>query len=702
MSRLSALPARLVIMTLALAVTAPAATRQIRLHKIDRGAVGERTEIRIRPAIDTTQSRCVLPLDTAVWRVDGWVTGSELYKSYLDPSQTCEDPYPFLVTEISMPLYVAESTVIIVSVDVEDVYHATDDCPFPDSILAISADYMVPIPGEGYYDIWVPLDEPLTVDGPFFAGFFIGNLVDSAAGVAILANDVETATCLSYDIWDEQIGFVDLVNNGVLDFPGRLLLYVSGVPGGATERPEPEPRISILCPEKNQILHGSTTIWAHEYSGSNIIECVVFEYAVDAQFVECGRDYDGASPIRNGSASSGRGNGFCQTWDFSHLTEGICTLRVTAVDTLGRTASDTVTVYLEPSPPTPKIVSPANGSMFCGDVDILVTCPDENLGRVEFYTQVADDDYSAGILPLIRTDTCHYPDAAGAAAMALHLWMSRGVEFPLYGSQSEPPAARIAADLAALFEAGPRSGATDEEVYCALKLFSSINGLALDITTGNYPDYSTIRTLVQEQRQTVLLGLGGPRGTWLTLDGFEGWQRSDETYRVIAVHPSADAKQTYSVRRSPSGLDIYAEDNWLSIDRYIAVRPTDWNIDRRLVGTDTTGSDGWSLYWETSGLESGARCFVRVETVDEDGFTAQHSVLLNHDCSQFYTVGDYDGNASADIVDLAYLIEFVIRKGPEPIGGRWRADANGDRHVNVTDVVYYMNYLYGLADKPCH
>lgn len=703
MFRLAALLINLIFMILTSVCTAQsAATRQIRLHKADRPAMSDRTEIRIRPVADTARTCYVLPVDTAIWRVDGWVSGSELYKSYLDPSLACEDPYPFLVTEINMPIYVAESTVVIVSIDVEDVYYASEDCPWPDSILALSADYMVPIPGEGYYDIWVPLDEPVMVHGPFFAGFFIGNTVDSSVGMAVLTDDSRSTACRSYDIWDEQIGFVDLVNNGVLEFPGRLLLYAAGIPGGGTIEEQPKPKISILAPERDQTLYGNTTIWTHELSGSNIIDYVAFEYFSDGRFVEFGRDYDGTAPIRNGTGPSGQGNGFCETWDFSHLPEGIYTLRVTAVDTLGRFATDSVTVYLEPSPPTPKIVSPADGSHMCDRADILVSCRDENLVNVAFYRQFADDSYSAGIQPLAQSDYGDLASGSVAAAMALQLWISRGVVFPIYDDSQQLTAADLVKDLMALFESGYNQGATDEEMFCGLQLFSAVNGSALEVTTATFPDYSTIRVLVQEQRQTVLLGLGGKNGIWITVDGFEGWLKPDGTYRVIACNPGAGKKESVVWRQNSTRADINIRGTWHSVDRFIAMRPGGWTVSRELIGTDSNGDDGWSYDWQVSDFEPGSRHFVRVESVDEDGFKASHTVLLEYDCSQFYAAGDYDGNEAADIVDLAYLIDFVVRKGPEPVGGAWRADANGDRRLNITDVVFYMNYLYGMADRPCY
>ena len=56
----------------------------------------------------------------------------------------------------------------------------------------------------------------------------------------------------------------------------------------------------------------------------------------------------------------------------------------------------------------------------------------------------------------------------------------------------------------------------------------------------------------------------------------------------------------------------------------------------------------------------------------------------------------------ANVVDLNYLMQFITLDGPAPIGGAGRADANCDNHVNVADVVYYMNYLFNTAGPPCY
>ena len=109
-----------------------------------------------------------------VWQIDSWVTGNELYKAYIDPSLGCADPYPFAVTEINMPMTFALAADIYASVDIEAVDLTDPSCPFPGDLISLSSQYQLTAPEPGVYSIWIPLDSPVIVNGPFFAGFFIG------------------------------------------------------------------------------------------------------------------------------------------------------------------------------------------------------------------------------------------------------------------------------------------------------------------------------------------------------------------------------------------------------------------------------------------------------------------------------------------------------------------------------------------------
>lgn len=708
-----------ILSALLTAATIYGADKNLRFTRPSQTELAQRRELRLRAEARPPETRIVTHSDTIAWRVDGWVVGQELFKGYIDPSATCPDPFPFTVTEIGLPMYFAQPGVIFVSADIEDLIYGPGGCPFPDSPLAISIDYQVYIADAGYYDIWIPLDNPVTVYGPFFAGFFIGNPVDSSNGLSILLDDDTDAACRCYNIWDEQIGFIDPVANSATGFPGKLVMYAAGQPASARS-PSPEPELTILSPRNDERIFGSTTIWAVETSGSGIIEHVSFECLWGDSLVEVGRDYGDlmTSQARNDMPASNRG--FACDWDCSLLSEGYHTLRATVCDSLGRCAIDTVVVYIEPTPPIPRIVSPDNQSEVCAEVDILMSCRDENLDRVALYRTSADTAYSAGLVALSQSD---YGDANGrpgdgnraadgeygdyysgpvAAAEAILLWVRRS-GIPLTSSDpAHTDTDALVEHLARRFGTRANRGTSAEALYRGLLDFCAENGGGLCSVNRFRPDYLTIRTCVQQQQAAVLLALGSAPAVWVAVDGFDGLRRPDGTYPVSVCNPLTGSIDVVPLR--PGGLksEIYLNDSWHAVEMLVALSVKDWPGERQLVGIDDDPADGWSIHWTLSTEQQKMAHFLCAVGSDDIGITGESTILLTHDCSDFHDAGDYNRDGSADIIDLAFLIDFVNKSGPAPDGGAWRADANGDNHVNITDVVYYINYLYGSAASPRH
>ena len=62
--------------------------------------------------------------------------------------------------------------------------------------------------------------------------------------------------------------------------------------------------------------------------------------------------------------------------------------------------------------------------------------------------------------------------------------------------------------------------------------------------------------------------------------------------------------------------------------------------------------------------------------------------------------GDANGDENVDIVDVVYLINYLFRGGPAPVGGVCVGDANGDDETNIVDVVYLINYLFRGGPTP--
>jgi len=60
--------------------------------------------------------------------------------------------------------------------------------------------------------------------------------------------------------------------------------------------------------------------------------------------------------------------------------------------------------------------------------------------------------------------------------------------------------------------------------------------------------------------------------------------------------------------------------------------------------------------------------------------------------------GDVDGNGIADILDVVYLTNYVLKSGPDPVS---RADVNCDDLVDITDALYLANYVLKFGPDPC-
>ncbi|MDD4051439.1 MAG: hypothetical protein PHR28_06030, partial [candidate division Zixibacteria bacterium] len=272
-----------------------------------------------------------------------WIVGDELYKSYQDPSLSCTNPYPFTITEVLFPLYVPYyDATFQLSVDVEGVDLTTPSCPAPGDMLTISSLYEITLE-PNLYMVYIPLDTPVTVTGPYFVGAYFsssGNPYD----VAVLSDSIPVS-CVGYNDWGE--GYVDLNDvyndsTGEKIFPGRLMLYSSGTTGG-TGTTEPAPAARLIVPSSGQLLGATVDLWADDAAGSKIIKQTQFHYQSGQSWISIDTDTDDDAPLRNGVAACNAGNGLSATWNTTSLSEADYAIRAIITDTLGRADTASVT-----------------------------------------------------------------------------------------------------------------------------------------------------------------------------------------------------------------------------------------------------------------------------------------------------------------------------------------------------------------------
>jgi hypothetical protein len=613
------------------------------------------------------------------------------------------------------------TTPLIVSVDVELVDPADPACPFPGEVLSISSEYELNVPGAGLYDIWIPLDSPVVVNGPFFAGFFISNLIDASINPAVVT-DSTPVTCASWNIWDTNEGWADLGDNPYWNFPGRLVLYAAGVPGGTGgSGNEPLPEVAWVNPGvEDDVLYSPGELWAAETSGSTIIEYVSFEYNGGSGWVLIGNDYDGASPLRNGVDPAPSGNGFSMQFDFGGLAEGTYSLRATIYDTLGRSAEAITDIVLEPTPPVPRVVSPDHWTHFCSTVDFLIQCQDENTSYMQMLGRAIADNHNAHVYlvqqnlfgdadgdagdgnSLLDGEYGDYYCGPAAATMALRFWWDRGYSSVMESSGSPMGMAAVAESLAVLFGTREFYGTTDERMYLGLSRWVADRAAPMSLAYMRNPDYVTLRQWAQADDRIVILGIGGSPGFYAVVNGFTGWQIGSDSFTVSIANPLTGMYENVTWRSSALGAEVYHDGSWHPLPMMISLVADDWTVNRTSLGVDIDASDGWSVSWTPGSLVEGDYFYMQAFTRDQTNYVGTHSVLMQYNCSSTYLAGDYNNDGQADIADLYYLVAFQTLGGTAPDGGAGRADANCDNYINIADIIYFMNFLFGSGSPPCY
>ncbi|MGB7062028.1 MAG: S8 family serine peptidase [Candidatus Zixiibacteriota bacterium] len=66
----------------------------------------------------------------------------------------------------------------------------------------------------------------------------------------------------------------------------------------------------------------------------------------------------------------------------------------------------------------------------------------------------------------------------------------------------------------------------------------------------------------------------------------------------------------------------------------------------------------------------------------------------------FYLTGDVTGDEKINVSDVVFLVNYLYKEGPAP-SPLLLGDVNCDDDINVGDVIYLVNYLYQGGTEPC-
>lgn len=88
-------------------------------------------------------------------------------------------------------------------------------------------------------------------------------------------------------------------------------------------------------------------------------------------------------------------------------------------------------------------------------------------------------------------------------------------------------------------------------------------------------------------------------------------------------------------------------------------------------------------------------CFSRSDAVT---YIPRHNLPYCFQISSPFA-GDANGDGTIDVSDIVYLINYLFRSGASPIPIN-RGDANCDQTIDVSDVVFLINYLFRGGPAP--
>ena len=659
-------------------------------------------DYQVAPRFSTAELCTVRHDDGAYWAITNWLIGDELYKSYQNPSLSCDLPYPFSVEDVYMVLACSLACTLYVSTDVESADFTDPDCPIPGNLLSISQMYEVNLPQGGLYQIAIPLDSPAVVEEPYFAGFYYSGLVDTLARVSLVTDNIPVP-CVAYNIWDTTIGWVDLDSTGYPgfpQFPGRLLLFSSGTTGGSSGE-EPVPSVSILKPADGEAITGEAIIWAAETAGSHIVDYARFDYRDGVDWFEIGRDYDGSRALRNGVDTSGSGEGYTIPWDYSGLTEGTYWLKVTIYDTLGRFDVDSIPVEIDPTPPNPVFTIPESMDTICLPINLTVTSDDENISSVIFEKKNASMDHQVVVLPIDQSPHGNTYCGPIAGAIAVKYWFDEGYIYGMREGNQYLPLDTVVERMADLMRTGRNNGTYDDLFYFGLRQYILTHGNELLLNACWNPDYADFRILFEERELLVILGLAGSPGLYLVTGGVDGLEDQQGRYAFKAADPiTASIIDTY-MRNNGGGAEVYYDGSWHALDVIITVMGNALTINRDYVGSGSAAGNQWSYTWSSSDMIEDSAYFVSATAIDATGREELATSFVLNKC-ELYMKGDYDANDVVNAGDALYLENYIYKNGPAPVGGAGRGDANCDGNIDIGDIAAIILYIYGVGLEPCY
>ncbi len=661
----------------------------------------------------TSEVQCTLRMvGSSYWAIDSWLAGDEIYKVYQDVALLGNDcSYPFCVTELLFEMQFTTAGTLWVQADIEDLdsIGSTQDCPYPGPVLGITEDQAFVIPGQGVYLVVVPFAEPVIVNGPFFAGCYFGGDTH-LLGPALIA-DNDPYLCVSWNDWGE--GYVDLISNPYFNFPGNIVFYTRGHNcAGDTETPA----VKLYSPFDSSKVSGSVVLYAAELEDTTNYEKCSFEYYNLVDWVPIGDDYTPDVTLRGGSGPAVINPGFSATWNLAGLAEGGYSVRAVLYRTSQDFTADTIHLFVDNTPLRPVITNPLDGDSICDTITIAATVPDEDLSFLQFELRESNDTIT---IPLPMLNQFRYGDVDGdtldlnqqsqgefgdyyngptVVTSLLSYFAERG--YPaLMESGGVPLSERDMVEaMAESSRVRLNLGSQDDDLFAALSshLYRQGDQFILDVIDDC--DLNKLLYYMAYRHGVVLLGISEPIGHWLALT--ELVMPPDGDNLGCVLYDSRGGTPVSSTLQFTPAMAVDYQGSMRAIDRIAAIYTKVDTTARDVLGGDFNSSDGWSFFWDASGKPEGAY-MLSAGGLDVTGNYGEGTAWIKRACPLSYVHGDADGSGAVDVDDIVYIINYMFGGGPEPTPVLAAGDANCSGNVDMDDIVYIVNYIFGGGHAPC-
>lgn len=340
------------------------------------------------------------------------------------------------------------------------------------------------------------------------------------------------------------------------------------------------------------------------------------------------------------------------------------------------------------SPPSVAITNPADGATVSDSVTITADASDDiGVTQVEFFVDGvsigADTDSSDGwstawdstsVVDGSYTLTAEATDTASQTSSDAISVTVDNVDSPPSVALTNPAAGAIISGTVSV-----TADATDDNGVSQVEFFDGVTSLGIDSDGSDGWSVSWDTTTASN----------GEHALTATATDTAGQTASDSVNVTVDNTPPTVEITSPSAGATVSGtIDVTAD----ASDTATSVAAVEFFVDGASLGTDSDGSDGWSVSWNTASVTNGDHNLTAVAT-DAAGNTTTSvaiTVTVSNDAPSEMHVGDLDGSSISNGPSWTAIVTIlIVDSAGNPVAdasvsGDWSNGASGSASCTTT------------------